>query len=208
MHDRRRPRPASPLPGTEQPLRGLFIDRWGTLLEPPARASLHFASTRFVPGALDALFRLAHTPLKLYLIGNEDLVSSGRVPVTEWQSFERELSAHLRQHGVTIARIYACLDDAEHGVAPHDKCSVFRLPDTGIFFHAAQHDGIELRRSFVIGDSSLELTAGVRAGMRTIGVATGTACRDRALNVEPELFVASLAQAVDLFAKSEAYSMR
>ncbi|MCC7013441.1 MAG: HAD hydrolase-like protein [Planctomycetes bacterium] len=204
----RRIRSNVPIPGTQPPPRALFIDRWGTLLEPSEHGFPRFDDVRFVAGSLEALFRLAGAPWRIYLIGNEDEVAQGRVPDREWSEFEAALLEHLRKQGIRVARNYACVEDPLNGVAPHNKCSVFRLPDTGIFFHAQQMDGVHLRQSFVIGDSSLELAAGYRAGCRTIGVETGAGCRDGKLDIEPELMLPSLTQAVELFLSSEAYSVR
>lgn len=203
-----RRRPSAPIPGTQPPPRGLFIDRWGTLLELPEQGFVPFCDVRFAPGALDALFRLGSAGWNFYLIGNEDGVARGRVRDAEWSSFERSLLEHLAGLGIRIQHNYACLEDPHKGVAPHRRNSVFRLPDTGIFFHAQQQDGLQLRHSYVIGDSTLELTAGVRAGCRTIGVATGLACRDAEFDVEPHARVESLTEALELFQHSEMYSVR
>lgn len=208
MPQPRRSRSFQPIPGTEPPPRGLFIDRWGTLLEPSTHGLPPFEAVRFVPGVLDALFRLAGSAWRIYLIGNEDDVARGRVTDREWNEFDAALGQHLHANGIAVTRSYACLDDALHGVAPHRKCSVFRLPDTGIFFHAQQQDGLNLRQSFVVGDSTLEIAAATRAGVRTIGVATGSGCNDRTLDIEPEFRVASLTGAIELFLASEAYSVR
>ena len=59
-----------------------------------------------------------------------------------------------------------------------------------------QVDGIVLRESWVIGDSTLELVAGWRAGCHLAGVRTGEALQDGRLEVEPELMGDSIADAV------------
>mgnify|MGYP001597638014 CR=1 FL=1 len=207
MRQSRSRRSFAPIPGTEAPARGLFIDRWGTLLEMPSNGVFErFDKVRFVPGAIDALFRTCQAGWRVYLIGNEDGVARGTVRDEAWFEFEHALLEHLRGFGVSIARNYACLEDPHGGSGAHRKCSVFRLPDTGIFFHAQQCDGVQLRKSFVIGDSSLEIAAGTRSGLRTIGVRTGDACRDGALKVEPEVEVASLTEALELFQHSESFA--
>lgn len=204
MRQTRNRRSFAPIPGTEPPRRGLFVDRWGTLLELPGDGGFAgFQAARFTPGAVDALFRVVQGGWSVYLIGNEDAVARGLVEDGRWQEFERSLLEHLRGQGVPVKRCYACLEDPLEGHGAHRKCSVFRLPDTGIFFHAQQCDGVNLRQSFVIGDSTLELAAGARAGLRTIGVRTGQACGDRTLQVEPELNMPSLGAALELFRRSE-----
>ena len=204
MHRQNLPRRLCPIPGTQPPPRGLFIDRWGTLLEEPNGAFEPFERARFTSRALDALFRVSRTGWRLYLIGNEDAVARGSASDGDWASFETALLAHLRHLGITVTRNYACLEDPIDGRGPHRKGSVFRLPDTGVFFHAVQNDGVALRHSFVIGDSTLEIAAGARAGCRTIAVRTGAGGLDRALAVEPDIQVETLADGLELFLRSEA----
>jgi histidinol phosphatase-like enzyme len=146
----------------------------------------------FTPGALEALFKVGQAGWNLYLIGNEDAVAFGKMSATSWEALESALLDHLRGHGILIQRNYACLDHPE-GKSPHDKDSVFLLPNTGTLYHAAQTDGIALRESWVIGDSTLELVAGWRASCRLAAVRTGLALEDGGLQVEPEIFADNLA---------------
>lgn len=181
------PRSYSPIPGAGPRPRGLFIDRWGTLLELPEKAPCtRFDRARFVPGALDALFHAGQAGWNLYSIGNEDDVAFGRMAESTWRKFEGELLDHLRAHGVAVRRLYACLDHPE-GVAPHDRDSVFLLPNTGALYHAAQTDGIVLEDSWVIGDGTLELVAGWRAGCHLAAVGAGRRLGEGELHVEPEI---------------------
>jgi len=189
--------PFAPLPGTEPPTRGVFVDRWGTLLAlPPAGSCSRFAEAGFVEGAVNALFRAQQAGWRVYLIGNEPEVAMGRTARSTWERFEQELLEHLAGQGVHICRNYACLDDPE-GQGPHRKPSVFRLPDTGLLYHAAQLDGVDLERSWVVGDGRAELAAGGRAGCGTIGVLTGCATVTEGPEVDPTLTLDSLVEAIE-----------
>ncbi len=207
MNHRRLPRHA-PIPGTEPPVRALFVKRWGTLLELPAeRPCSRLSDARFTPGALDGLFRASQAGWRLYLIGNEDDVARGRLDDQEWNAFQSELLGHLRSQGVKVARCYACLDHPQ-GKGRHRRKSVFLLPDTGLFFHATQEDGIALRESWVIGDATPELAAGERAGCRVASVRTGLGLRDGDLGVEPELDAENLAEALEQLSLALHYDRR
>jgi histidinol phosphatase-like enzyme len=103
------------------------------------------------------------------------------------------LLEHLASYGARVRRSYACLDDPEHGKGAHRRDSVYFLPNTGAMYHAMQHDGLDLERSWVIGDSTPELVAGWRAGCHLAGVRTGNRLEDGALSVEAELICDQLA---------------
>ena len=195
FHERHHPYPPAPIPGTAPPARGLFIDRWGTLLELPSRGyRANLADTEFTPRALETLFRASQAGWLVYLIGNEDAVARGRLSTATWQRFESEVLDHLAAHGIPVKRNYACLDHPEHGCMGRRKDSVFLLPNTGAMYHAMQHDGIRLDQSWVIGDSTLELAAGWRSGCRLAGVRTGLALGDGAFEIEPNLVCENLSE--------------
>ncbi len=187
----------APIPGTQAAPRGLFVDRWGTLLVRPEKGFVKtFQELEFVEGAVDALFRASRAGWNVYLLGNEPAVARGKLGDDAWTELETAMLAHLAEHGCRIERNYACLDHPTEGVGDHQQDSVYLLPNTGAFYHAAHEDGIELGRSWVIGDSTLELVAGWRAGLRLAGVETGFAVEDAAFEVSPEFMAKSVTEAV------------
>lgn len=190
------PSPFQPIPGTRTAPRGLFVDHWGTLLRKPARG---FATSpdeiEFQPEAISALFQAGQQDWNIYLIGNESSVPDGHVDAATWQSIEDHVINTLHRHGIAITRNYICTDHPE-GKKPHDKDSVYLLPNTGAMYHAMQEDGLALRSCWVLGDGPLELAAGWRAGCRTAGVDLSGEVRAGALAVEPEVFADSLAHAL------------
>jgi len=182
------PSPFAPLEGTTPRPRAIFIDRWGTLLEVPEEGFARSPDDlSFFPNVLETLFRASRAGWLLYLVGNEDAVARGDLSEASWQAIETHLLERLARAGVPVRSSYAGLDQAD---------SVYRLPNTGAFYHAAHSDGIELRESWVIGDSTLELVAGWRAGCRQIGVRTGIGLADGAYEVDPEFVSADLVTAV------------
>ena len=177
-----------PLPGTTPRPRGLFIDRWGTLLRLPEDGyGKNTSDVVFVEGVLDALFRASRAGWKIYLLGNEEAVAKGVVPAEQWEAIQEATAEGLAEAGVPLTRDYSC---ALHPEGQGKFCgdSVYQLPNTGAFYHAAHADGIQLERSWVIGDSTLELAAGWRAGVRLAAVRSGLGLVDGTLHVEPEFW--------------------
>jgi histidinol phosphatase-like enzyme len=165
------------------------------LTSPEQGFHARFDPQHLTPGAVDALFHATQAGWIVYLIGNEQAVASGQLSLERWQAFEQDLIAHLRSGGVPVRRSYACTDHPD-GVPPHDKDSVFLLPNTGALYHAAQVDGIVLDQSWVVGDSTLELVAGWRAGCRLAGVSTGASLDDGEYPVDPEIVAEDLVGAL------------
>jgi D-glycero-D-manno-heptose 1,7-bisphosphate phosphatase len=194
-----------PLDGTVRAPRGLFVDRWGTLLVTPSAGFARTpAEVRFQPGALDALFRASQAGWQVFLLGNEDAVAHGQLAPEAWQAVEKKMLAELAAAGVPVLGNYACLEHPE-GVPGHQNDSVYLLPNTGAFYHALHTHGTELAKSWVIGDSTLELVAGWRAGLRMAAVRTGLALSDKTFEVDPEVSASDLrAVVLELLQRCEA----
>jgi D-glycero-D-manno-heptose 1,7-bisphosphate phosphatase len=163
---RRRHQLLPPLPGTALPQRGLFVSRFGAILEPhPGGLPRDMEEARFHARVLELLFRASQAGWNIDVIGNVDEVAHGRVSDAAWERFDAALQAHLKGQGIAIKRSYACLDHPE-GKPPHDQDSVFLFPNTGVLYHAAQEDGIDLRESWLVSEDVHELAAAWRAGVR------------------------------------------
>jgi len=198
--------PIPPLPGPGRPLRGLFIGRTGALLSRPVdRPSAALPKQACSAEALRMLFRAGQHGWNLYLIGNEESVARGRTTDAAWERFEANLLATLRGQGIPVVRHYACLDHPR-GKGRHRRDSVFRFPNTGALFHAAQEDGIELRESWVVADDVHELAAGWRAGCRTARVGPRVARGDEDLEIDPDLVAADLPRALAELMATDEYS--
>jgi histidinol phosphatase-like enzyme len=197
---------SSPIPGAGRPVRGIFVSRdGGLLLADPAKWRSRngiACATR----ALRLLFRAGQRGWNLYLIGNEDDVAKGRVADEAWEEYEARLRSKLAGEGIVLVRHYACLDHPK-GKGKHRRDSVFRFPNTGALFHAAQEDGIELRESWLLSSDVDELAAGWRAGCRTgcVGSAKGGE-RTSDLEVEADLVAEDLASALEELLACDEYS--
>ncbi len=185
-----------PIPGTGLPPRGLFIARWKALLCARGLEALPRLDAGAVAAeALPLLFRAAQQGWQVYVVGNEPGVAAGRVSEERWDEFRLELEALLSAQGIPVRRHYACLEDPS-GKARHRKDSVFRFPNTGVLYHAAQEDGIELGESWIVSSETDELAAAWRAGVRTLALdwQGQAAARTSELQVEPTLRGSDLAR--------------
>ncbi len=178
-----------PLPGTGIPSRGLFVSRFGALLEREnERIPRSVEEAAFRPRMQELLFRASQAGWSVYLIGNVDSVATGRASDAAWQRFDEGLMAHLKGQGIAVKRNYACVDHPL-GKPPHDKDSVFLFPNTGCLYHAAQEDGIELRQSWLVSDDVLELAAAWRASAHVAAIESQGARLEEELEVEPDIVV-------------------
>lgn len=166
--------------------RAVFLDRDGVLME-DANYVGQIERVNVIPGAAEALQRLRDAGFKLFVVTNQSGVGRGY--------FTREavdqIHEHLAQHDIRPDRYYVC---PHH---PDDGCDC-RKPKPKFFFEAAREYGLDLSRSYMIGDRPSDILAGQNAGCRTILVLTGVGRETLERNeVRPHHVAADITAAVD-----------
>ncbi len=140
--------------------RAVFLDRDGTIIidrgypRDPALVEL-------LPGAANGLTILRERGLLLVVVSNQSGLARGIVTPAEAEAVHRRFLACLAEQGLSIDGVYYC----PHG--PDEGCAC-RKPATGLLLRAAAELQIDLRRSFMTGDKSSDVEAGVRAGCTSI----------------------------------------
>ncbi len=141
----------------------VFLDRDGTVMEEVGYCSRP-EDVRLYPGARESLQALRDAGYLLVVITNQSGIGLGYFGENDYHAvtaeFERQLEP-LRMDG-----IYFSPDTPV-------SASARRKPATGMVQEAAHDLGIDLSRSFFIGDRASDVECGRNAGMRTILVETG-----------------------------------
>ncbi len=140
--------------------RAVFLDRDGVLIE--ERHYLHrVEDVVFIPGAIAALRRLQDAGLRLFIVTNQSGVGRGYFTLAEVERVHAHLLAECARQGVRIEKIY---------VAPEapDQPSRGRKPSPQFLFDARDEFGLDLGRSFMIGDKLIDLECGWNAGVQAV----------------------------------------
>jgi len=170
--------------------RAVFLDRDGTLME-----DSHFVGeverVVVLPQAPRALARLTAAGFRLYVVTNQSGVGRGFFTLDDVRKVHDHLDRVFAAEGVRFARYLVC---------PHhpDEACDCRKPAPGPVLRAAREDGVDLARSFVIGDRKSDIQLGVNVGARTVLVLTGVGQEARKdPEVRPDHVAAGIAEAVD-----------
>ena len=140
----------------------LFLDRDGTLMAEVDHCH-DPADVRVYPGAAEELARANSLGWASIIITNQSGIGRGYFTREQFQSVQDEL---MRQLGGAIHAAYMAPDLPDTG-------SLRRKPAPGMILEAAAEHGIDLARSFMVGDKDLDIECGRNAGGRTILVETG-----------------------------------
>jgi histidinol-phosphate phosphatase family protein len=142
----------------------VFLDRDGTLIEEKnylARPE----QVRVLPGVPEALVMLRSAGFACVVVTNQSGVGRGLFTEQDLHTVNEEMVRQLRQAGATIDGLYYCC------IAPRIKDKTIiehthRKPGPGMLLQAVHELGLDLSRSWMVGDSASDILAGRHAGCR------------------------------------------
>ena len=139
----------------------VFLDRDGVIVVPEIRDRRSFAPRRledfrFYPDAAASLHRLKRAGFLLAVVTNQPDVGNGLVRRSEVDAMHQMLRSEM-----PVDVIKACF----HSQAEGCEC---RKPKPGMIFEAASELGVDLARSYMVGDRKGDIDAGRAAGCTTV----------------------------------------
>ena len=136
----------------------VFLDRDGTLIVEKGYLSRP-EETLLLAGAGEALKQLQDAGFKLFIVSNQSGVGRGYFTLADLEKVNQHLLQEFGQEGVRFERIYSAPE------AP-DEVSRGRKPSPQFLFDARDEFGVDLARSYMIGDRLSDLECGWNAGVR------------------------------------------
>jgi len=143
----------------------VFLDRDGTINEEMGYIN-HVSRFRLLPEAGTGIRRLNEAGFKVVVVTNQSGAARGYFPASLVEEMHGHLQDLLAAQGARVDAIYTCL----HG--PDEGCSC-RKPQPGLLLQAAEELGLDLSRSYLVGDRYKDMETAARAGVRGILVLTG-----------------------------------
>jgi D-glycero-D-manno-heptose 1,7-bisphosphate phosphatase len=166
----------------------VFIDRDGVIVVPEFRDGRSFAPTRLAdfrlyPEAVPSLHRLKRAGFLLAVVTNQPDVGNGLTARSEVEAMHE----HMRQ-ALPVDVIKVCF----HSHADRCQC---RKPNPGMILEAASELGIDLAKSYMVGDRASDVEAGRRTGCATVFIDLDYA---EPAPTAPDYVVRSVAEAADV----------
>jgi D-glycero-D-manno-heptose 1,7-bisphosphate phosphatase len=150
----------------------VFLDRDGVLIEDTGYPDDPQAIA-LLPGVGEGLRRLREAGWRLVVVSNQSGVARGKFTLERLAEVHERLRALLRAEGVELDGLYFCPHHPEGSERAFALSCNHRKPAAGMLLTAARDLGLDLRRSWMVGDKPLDLEAGARAGCRGILVGDG-----------------------------------
>jgi D-glycero-D-manno-heptose 1,7-bisphosphate phosphatase len=173
----------------------VFLDRDGTIIEDAGYIS-DPAAVRLLPGAAPAIRTLNQQGWIVVVVTNQSGIARGLVTLDEYRGTERRLDELLTLEDARLDAHYFC----PHLPEVNGPCDC-RKPGSLLYRQAAERFGVDLARSWWVGDRVRDILPAKGFGGQGILVLTG-AGKDEAPNASAQGFITTsdLSTAVQLVA--------
>ena len=133
----------------QRPPEGEYITRWEDF--------------HILAGVAEGISLLNHAGFSVIVVTNQRCVAKGRITEADLQKMHERMSDILERSGAKIDATFYC----PHEIEPGCDC---RKPAPGMLLSAARLRGVDLRTSWMIGDSDNDVEAGHNAGCKAARV--------------------------------------
>ena len=180
--------------------KAVFLDRDGTLI----KEVNHLTSPdqlELLPGVAVAVRGLNRSGILAVVITNQPVIARGDITFERLAKVHARLESQLGANGAFIDGLYFCPHHPDKGFAGEvlefkGPCQC-RKPEPGLIQKACKDMGVDSHNSWMIGDTTSDIEAGRRAGVRTILLRTGFAGSDAKYTIRPDYICPDLLDAVE-----------
>jgi len=150
----------------------VFLDRDGTI-----NVEVNYLNDprnlRLLPGAADAIKLLRDAGFLVIVVANQSAVARGLCDEKTIEEIHLKLRDELMKGGAGADAMYYCPHHPTVGLSEYRRDCSCRKPKPGMLMRACIDFGIDLTRSYLVGDKLSDIEAGKRVGCRSVLVLTG-----------------------------------
>ena len=147
-------------------MKTVFLDRDGTLNIEIYPYLTHIDQLQVFDFTHEAIRLLNKHQFKTILVTNQSCVAKKLISENYLQKIHETLLSRLKAKDAHLDAIYYCPHN------PEDKCFC-RKPNGGMVHRAVKEHGVDLKKSYMVGDRLFDLHLGKNMGLKTVLVLTG-----------------------------------
>src|SRR4051812_44705234 len=152
--------------------KAVFLDKDGTLI-PDIPYNVDPSRIILEGGALEGLKLLGDAGFALLLVSNQPGVAHGYFRERDLLAVGERIGDLLGAAGVRLEGFYYCPHHPEGSVPEYSRVCDCRKPKIGLLLKAERDYGLDLSRSWMVGDILNDVEAGNRAGCGTVLIDNG-----------------------------------
>ena len=181
--------------------RCVFLDRDGTINK--YRGLIYKEEQlELEPGAAEAIRLLNEAGYLAVVVTNQPVVARGLCDIGDVEQIHKKLQVLLGEQGAYLDDIVFCPHHPDKGYPEENplykvpcRC---RKPGINMIDKMVDKYNIDIEKSYIVGDSSVDIQTGINAGLITILVATGQAGQDGKYNVQADKHAEDLLDAAEI----------
>lgn len=182
--------------------KAVFLDRDG-VVNREVNYLKDINQLRLLPNAATAVKKLNIAGYLTIIVANQAVVARGLISEEKLEKIHAELLRRIKRKGGKIDAIYYCPHHPNANMKGYRIDCEDRKPNTGLIKKAVKKFGIDLRKSYLVGDQTRDVQTAKNAGIKSILVRTGYAGGDRIYNVKPDYIADNLLDASEHILKSD-----
>ncbi len=156
-------------------MKAIFLDRDGVVNELIYHQEIGIIDSpftveqfRLVPSVAAAVNRFHSMGYTVILVSNQPGIAKGHMSEATFRGIRNKMKRELAKEGAFLDGEYYCFHHPEAKVEKLGLNCECRKPKPGMLLQAAREMGVDLSRSWMIGDGLTDVKAGKLAGARTV----------------------------------------
>lgn len=186
--------------------KAIFLDRDGTINKYVGFLR-NIDDFELLDGVSKAIKMINDSGYLAIVITNQPVVARGDVSFSQLDEIHRKMETELGREGAFLDDIYFCPHHPHKGFdgeVPELKIDCdCRKPKTGMITKACEQYNIDLKESWLIGDTSVDVQTGVNAGIKTILISDGENEIHKKFESIPNYCANTLLEAVEIILREE-----
>ena len=156
--------------------KAIFLDRDGTI---NVEKDYIYKSEDLVfeEGTIDALKTFKNLGYILIVVSNQSGIARGYFTEEDLNIFNNNMNEILKKNGIEITEFYCCPHHPD-GIGEYKKVCECRKPNNKMIEDAIKKYNIAREKSYMIGDKTSDIGAGLKSNLKTVLVKTGYGLKD------------------------------
>ena len=156
--------------------KAIFLDRDGTI---NVEKDYIYKSEDLVfeEGTIEALKTFKNLGYILIVISNQSGIARGYFTEEDLNIFNNNMNEILKKNGIGITEFYCCPHHPD-GIGEYKKVCECRKPNNKMIEDAIKKYNIDREKSYMIGDKTSDIGAGLKSNLKTVLVKTGYGLKD------------------------------
>ena len=184
----------------------IFLDRDGTINKYKGLIA-NADAFELEENAAEAIRKINESGYLAIVVTNQPVVARGMCSFEDVKEIHKKMTVLLGERGAYLDDIIFCPHHPDKGYPEENKrykrdC-LCRKPKTGMIEKMKERYNIDLSRSYMIGDSTVDVQIGENSGMKTVLLKCGQGGKDGKYDVRPDMKANDILEAVNMIIGDE-----